>query len=151
MYDWATFLGEQCRKVPKMKSYHHFIFAPSTPGVVTLKEFSDSKSSTYRILTDDSWSPTADKLPPVIPPSGLSAQRQWYLYKEIREFCRAGTKDLVCPLPATPLEEQVVKSEPETEEEVTEEPEPRPAKRPKRCGLCGTPGHTRRTCSHEQW
>ncbi len=51
MYDWTTFLGERCRKVPKMKSYHHFIFASSTPGVVTLKEFTDSKSNTYRILT----------------------------------------------------------------------------------------------------
>ena len=23
-YDWAQFLGEHCRKVPQMKSYHHF-------------------------------------------------------------------------------------------------------------------------------
>jgi len=54
MYDWATYLGEHFSKMPGMKSYHHF-FSASTPGVVTVKEFSDSQSSTFKLLTDDSW------------------------------------------------------------------------------------------------
>ncbi len=86
MYDWNTFLGVHFRKVPQMKSYHHFSFSASTPGVVTLKKFSDSPSSTYRHLVDDTWTPTADDLPPLVTPAGLSRYRQWYLYKQIREF-----------------------------------------------------------------
>ena len=46
----------------------------------------------------DDWNPTPDKLPSVIPPAGLLLARQSYLYNQIREFCRDGTEDLVCPL-----------------------------------------------------
>ena len=77
-YDWAQFLGEHCRKVPQMKSYHHF--SRDAPGVVALKKFRDSSSTTFRILADSSWKPSADDLPPQILPSGLSNERQWYLY-----------------------------------------------------------------------
>ncbi len=41
-----------------------------------------------------------------IPLSGLSKGGQWYVHSEILEFLRHGTKDLVCPLPSTPLQEQ---------------------------------------------
>lgn len=66
-----------------------------------LKEFSDSASTTFRLLVDDTWAPTTDELPPVITPHGLSSDRQWYLYNHIREFCRASTEDLVCPIPSS--------------------------------------------------
>ena len=42
MYHWDTFLSSYFRKVPHLKSYHNFTFATSYPGLVTLKEFSDS-------------------------------------------------------------------------------------------------------------
>jgi len=62
-------------------------------------------SSIFKLLADDSWVPTANQLPPVVTPSGLSRERQCYLYNQICEFCRAGTENLICPLPSTPLEE----------------------------------------------
>ena len=37
--------------------------------------------------------------PLVIPPPGLSLQRQQYLYKNIREFVDEPYKDQVCPKP----------------------------------------------------
>ena len=40
--------------------------------------------------------------PEVIPAKGLSPDRQWYLYDQIRQFCPESTKDLVCPLPSVP-------------------------------------------------
>ncbi|MCG8625900.1 MAG: hypothetical protein MJE68_28370, partial [Proteobacteria bacterium] len=49
---------------------------------------------------DRYWRPEGTDLPPVIPPSGLSLERQQYLFEKIREFCREGTKDLVCPNPS---------------------------------------------------
>ena len=44
-YDWAFFLGEHFRKVPQMKSYHHFNFSSSSPGDVSMKVYSDSDCS----------------------------------------------------------------------------------------------------------
>ena len=43
--------------------------------------------------------PAKTAMPPVIPPPGLSYERQEYLYSEIREFCKEEVKDLVCPKP----------------------------------------------------
>lgn len=37
--------------------------------------------------------------PNEIRPDGLSDNRQEYLYKSIREYCRPGTEDFVCPEP----------------------------------------------------
>ena len=93
-YDWASFLGERFRKVPQMKSYHHFFFSGRSLGSVVLKQFSDSDSSSFKMLIDNSWIPSPRALPPVISPSGLPCARQWYLYNEIREFCRDRTRDL---------------------------------------------------------
>ena len=49
------------------------------------------------ILQSERNLPQPDLLPPVIPPKGISRERAEYLYKEIREFCRPGTEDLVAP------------------------------------------------------
>ena len=87
VYSWNTFLGEHFRKLPGIKKYHHFTLSASKPGVVTLKGYADSPSTTFSLLCDD-WTPAADEMPPVISPSGLSAERQRYLFNQIREFCR---------------------------------------------------------------
>ena len=82
-YDWASFLGERFRKVPQMKSYHNFFFSGKILGSVVLEQFSDSDSSSFKMLIDNSWIPSPSAPPPVISPSGLSCARQWYLYNEI--------------------------------------------------------------------
>ena len=101
VYDWANFLALHFRKVPHIKSYHHFHFNALTPGTVTIKQYSDSDETAFNMLTDYNWYTSANDLPQVIPPSGLSSSRQWYLYQQIREFCRPGTEDLTCPKPPT--------------------------------------------------
>ena len=148
-YDWATFLGKHFRKVPNIKQYHHFKFSRCSPGKVTLKELSDSPPSTFQMALDD-WQPSSSELPPQVKPSGLSDERRQYLYTQIREFCRGGTEDLVCPLPSTPSQEPAVTAitptpleEEEDDDDAVGAPIP---KRPRRCGICGAPGHTRRTC-----
>lgn len=150
MYDWASFFGEHFRKVPRMKSYHHFTFTADNPGKVTLKLFSDSESIQYNLLRNTEWVPSASVLPEIIPPAGLSPQRQWYLYDQIREFCREGTEDLVCPLPAVPRPGE--QSESDDEDNADEPPPPKRSKttpsaaspsstprRPRCCGKCGKP------------
>lgn len=37
--------------------------------------------------------------PRELPPAGLSRERQQYLFTQIREHCRPGTEDDVCPAP----------------------------------------------------
>lgn len=42
---------------------------------------------------------TSSAVPKLITPEGLDLDRQDYLFNQIREFCRPGTEDLVCPAP----------------------------------------------------
>lgn len=111
-----------------------------------MKEYADSQSTTYRLLVDKDWAPLADDLPPITPPNGLSAKRQWYLYNQIREFFREGMEDLVCPLPSVPEPQEEQQEEQDKDESEGDGDAPPAPKRARRCGLCGQPGHTRRTC-----
>ena len=41
--------------------------------------------------------------PEVIPPPGLSAERSWYLYENVRQHCKGdNNKDITCPKPSGP-------------------------------------------------
>ena len=125
------------------------------PGVVTMKQYSDSNSTCFQIL------PSPDILPSVISPSGLSSARQWYLYNQIREFCRDGTQVLVCPHPLSETTNNVCLSSttdagglpPITDgRQITDDHEceatgDEQSKRSRRCGNCGNVGHDRRTCN----
>ena len=96
-YDWMTYLGQFFKKIPHLKTYHHFRFDKDYPGTVFCKEYWSSEEIALNILQSDINLPQPDLLPPVITPKGISRDRAEYLYKEIREFCRVGTEDLVAP------------------------------------------------------
>jgi len=105
-YDWASFFEEpmiqtSLKGITKM---HHFRFTSSDPGCVYVRDFSDQPERRISVLRNKSWHPSPHTLPNQIVPQGLSLERQWYLYQKIREFCPDAVKDLVCPLPATPME-----------------------------------------------
>lgn len=55
-------------------------------------------------------------LPDVIPAPGLDNKRQWYLFNQIRDFCRESVRDLVCPKPTNieSLPDQESEPEPST-------------------------------------
>lgn len=93
-YDWVTFLGQYFKKLPKIKSYYHFRFHKDYPGTVFCKTYWYSEEKAINLLRR---APEAGELPPTVPPSGISRERAEYLYKEIREFCREGTENLVAP------------------------------------------------------
>ena len=57
-YDWVSFLGGHFRRVPQMKSHHHFHFSSTSPRDVSVKVYSDSESSQFRMLVDSSWAPS---------------------------------------------------------------------------------------------
>jgi hypothetical protein len=101
---WITWLGKYFRKLPGIRSYHHFSMDASNPGVVIAKRYVDSKQETFDLLKknvdcsdllDDSIHPKE------ITPTGLSPERQWYLYDKIREHIPdPDDKDATAPLPA---------------------------------------------------
>ncbi len=99
--DWADFLSPRFRRLTGIKKYYHFNFSTSFPGVVKLQLHSEAMEEQQRLLKDPTWKPDATNLPPVIHPSGLSIERQQYLFERIREFCREDARDLVCPDPSS--------------------------------------------------
>ena len=99
VYDWSNFLSHYFTKIPNIKSYHHFRFSKDEPGKVYFKEFNSSIEQSLTLLKNRVILPPASVLPAKLNPEGLSQERKQYLYREIRQFCKPGTEDLVAPAP----------------------------------------------------
>ena len=96
VYDWSAFLEQYFVKLPGIKKFHHFRFSTEEPGKLYFKEYSTSPERSVMLLKNPAILPPAG-LPPKIKPQGLSQERKQYLYREIRQFCKQGTEDLVAP------------------------------------------------------
>ena len=73
--------GRQC--LPVIKQYRHICISADQPGCVCVKLESDSEDQHISLLNDHTWTPSPTDLPAVVPPSGLSIERQWYLHNQI--------------------------------------------------------------------
>ena len=74
----------------------------SNPGIVKCYRTIDSEPVIVRMLKDPQSNPKTyltTTSPESTPPEGLSHERQQYLFKHIREFCKTDTKDYVAPPP----------------------------------------------------
>ena len=140
------FFREHFRNVPQLKRFHHFPFSAESPGVVSLKEYSDSESTTFMMLLDKEWQPAVDELPTPITPAGLPLARQFYLYDQIREYCRDGTEDLVYPNPhsANHIHSPNLAS---VEEDINGRAVAPHPKQVRQRGKWGIQGHTTRACN----
>lgn len=97
-FDWKTFLGDAFKPVKAVRKYHHFRFSSLNPGVVFVKETSDpTEAEVPHQLLRRPGTVFDGTLPQVLPPGGLSVERQAYLYKSIRPFVREAYKDTLCP------------------------------------------------------
>ena len=99
VYDWASFLERFFKRIPNIKSYHHFRFSKDEPGKVYVKQSSSSPEESLMLLKNRTVLPPASQLPAKINPTGLSQKHKQYLYQEIRQFCKPGTEDLNAPAP----------------------------------------------------
>ncbi|KAF6027391.1 hypothetical protein EB796_014291 [Bugula neritina] len=99
MYDWAQFISQFFSLyATHILTYHQIVFTDK--GVAHCKKLIGESVTTEILL---SKCPAADLLPTAISSKGLDLQRQWYLYEQIREFCKPEyTQDLVCPRPSFP-------------------------------------------------
>ena len=160
-YNWQEYFSQFCTKVKGIKKLHHLRFSSSSPGFIFVKERAGDTEVKRSILKDANWKPQADQLPPVLPPSGLPLQRQWYLYEKIREFCPDHLKDTTCPRPGgpsvdpspsrsptppTPPPTCITTTTTTTFTTTADSDEPPASKRPRLCGHCRQPGHNARTC-----
>ena len=124
----------------QIKKYHHFTIKSEDKGTVYRKISANGEENSINLLKHD-WEPEPSVLPNVIPPPGLSPNRQWYLYDKIRDFCTDETKDIVCPLPNVPR--PTTDSSPQSPISRTPSPDP-PPKRRRLCSVCGQSGHNAR-------
>lgn len=65
--------------------------------MVYYKEFSTSPEHSFMWVKDQSVLPPSTTTSPVINPDVLSEEQKLYLYREIRQFCKPGTEDIVAP------------------------------------------------------
>ena len=91
-YGWDSHLcPHSFRKLPSMKKYHNFTM--KLDGSVTCKEQVDSQPITYCLKQPNKE--VSAVYPGIQQPTGPSHDRQFYLYREIREFVDDKCKDLV--------------------------------------------------------
>ena len=99
VYDWSSFLGQYFNKIVNIKKYHHFRFSKNEPGIVYCKEYAGSPEEAVVLLKHQAVILPPTVRPSKITPEGLSEDRKRYLYREIRQFCRIVTEDLVALAP----------------------------------------------------
>ena len=93
VYDWASFLGHYFKK------YQHFRLSKDEPGTAFCLENRSSAEHAFMLLKDPIHVPPVAVLPTQVDPEGLSDERKRYLHREIQQFCKPGTEDLVAPSP----------------------------------------------------
>ena len=100
--DWVSWLTQYFKSIPNITNYHHFKVEASgklffrkavdleeTNVILLKKEFSSDQQKLFK------------ELPNELAPQGLSAERQWYLYDQIRmHIPNAKDKDATCPKPS---------------------------------------------------
>src|SRR6218665_2942855 len=72
-------------------------FDASHPGVVFAKSASDSNVEAFQLFPGNGNLP--QEPPPPIVSAGLDKERQWYLYKNFRQYVLEPWQDVMCPLP----------------------------------------------------
>ena len=82
-YQWSEHLSHFFRCIPNILSYHNFRVTCQEPGIVYLREFSNSVEICYDILKPNVSMEELHTLPNLTHIHGLDPQRQWYLYANL--------------------------------------------------------------------
>ena len=85
-YNWKEFLLKYFKPIPNILKYHHFILHKNNIGKVEVKTAIDKEKQTINIMKSNNIE--IEKFPQPIFSSGLSAERQWYLYEQVRQHIK---------------------------------------------------------------
>jgi len=100
--DWSNWLQKYFKKLPNITKYHHFSINKDEPGIVVVKQTINGKKSKHNILKKP-FPYSSNKMPRYprkLKPSGISLERAWYLYENIREHIpNEEDKNSTCPKP----------------------------------------------------
>jgi len=99
---WSSWLLKFFKKLPNMTSYRHFKIIKNQPGVVFLKKTIDGDYTKALLVKREVpfGKNKSFRLPSKIVSKGLSLERQWYLYEQIRiHIPDKQDKDMTCPKP----------------------------------------------------
>ncbi len=97
-YDWTKFLLKFFKLIPNILKYHHFILHKDNIGNVEIKETVDGNKQTIDIRKSKNINIIG--FSQEIYPTGLSAERQWYLYEQVRQHIQDSQKwNEYCLLP----------------------------------------------------
>ena len=74
-------------------------FSKEIPGKVYFTEFVTSPEQSFVLLKNNVSLPPPTTLTRVVSPEELTEEQKNYLYREIRQFCKTGTEDIVALAP----------------------------------------------------
>jgi len=100
--DWSSWLLKFFNKLPDITSYRHYRISKKKPGFVFLKKSIEGDEIAVQLLKKEVPFGKNKKfrLPSKIIPKGLSLERQWYLYDQIRTHIPdEKDKNMTCPKP----------------------------------------------------
>ncbi|XP_076461922.1 uncharacterized protein LOC143294352 [Babylonia areolata] len=99
-YNWQEFFSAHFRTLNGIKKIGHFRFSAENPGSVFHRETLADEETEFRFVGDPEEALLQlDDVPALIPPPGLSHERQNYLYRNIRPFVRLEARDRLTPDP----------------------------------------------------
>ena len=85
-YEWDSWFSKYFNKLPDITKYHHFSFNKEKPGDIIVKESIDGEEHIFNLLKNKEYRfDGVIEKPSILIPRGLSIERQWYLYDNIRE------------------------------------------------------------------
>ncbi|CAG8734178.1 11968_t:CDS:2, partial [Rhizophagus irregularis] len=100
-YKWTEFLNKEFTKIPQILQQHHFEISNEKNGIVNVQTKVDGEKIEISILKKN-ITPLIS-FPNILLPKKLSAERQWYLYEQIREHVtHPDKKDQYCSKPLIP-------------------------------------------------
>jgi len=155
-FDWQSFFSQYFLKLKGIKKLHHIRFSSDSPGCIFTRERADSAEVKVNLLKSSATHPEFSA-PSRLVPTGLSLQRQWYLFSKIREFCPENTRNIVCPHPTEELQlsrypspapmDDCPPQSPISAHSSSPPPQPPPPKKSRLCSSCHQSGHNARTCT----
>uniref|UniRef100_K1R879 Uncharacterized protein n=1 Tax=Magallana gigas TaxID=29159 RepID=K1R879_MAGGI len=99
-YDWKSFTSTFFTNVKGIRKMLHFRFPSLSPGKLFVKSHADDSEREITLLKS-SISPeditTGSVMPDILPPGGMTSERQRYLFRVVRPFVRDPFKDTTCP------------------------------------------------------